>query len=156
MDSQQVLQYLKRLPGVTGGFISNASQQVIASDVPLTFDETMLSGMALDGSNALETLRSEQPDFDELRIDFDLMTVLIRDLDGDLLFVLIDQKDEISSIRIAANVVSKRYQKGSGISGASSESSASPLGGGGLSLSLGKQPMPEKPEKKKSGGSIWG
>lgn len=155
MDSLQVLQYIKRLPGVAGVFVADQSSRILASEVPPMFDDAALNGMATDGLNALETLRAEVPDFNELRIDFDLMTILIRDLDGPLLFVLIDDASEVSSVRIAGNVASKRYSGES--ESASVLDATSQHGGSRFSLGSSKKEKSEKLDKKKdSGGSIWG
>jgi len=146
---------MKRLPGVAGAFIANPAGQPVAAEVPPLFDEITLEAMAMDGMNAIETLRSELPSCHELRIDTALMTVLIKDLSGSLLFTLVDHIDEASSIRIATNVVAKRYAPEADAPVATSKGSSS--GEGVFSLGGGrKKEKPPKPDKPSSGGGIWG
>ncbi|MGJ8676616.1 MAG: roadblock/LC7 domain-containing protein [Akkermansiaceae bacterium] len=152
MNPDQIIQYLNRLPGVSGCFVFSHQNETLASEMPSVFDSEMVHGMGVDGTNAIETLRSDDSSYYELRVDFEIMSILIRYLEGAYLFVLVDKPDEIASIRIASNVASKRYV-------ASDPSTTVPASPETTPISLkpaqetGAVPTKEKP---KNSGSIWG
>jgi len=155
MNSQQIIDYLKRLPGVTGSFVCSTTGGILATEMPEIYDQEMIAGIASDGISAFETICSEKSDLSDLRVDFDIMSILIRLLDNAFLFILVDKQEGMSSIRIAANVAAKRFSPNSPEDTALPSASTSPL-----SLQstqeIQTKPVKAKKEKPKNNGSIWG
>lgn len=171
MNSDQTIAYVTRLPGVMGCCLSDELGEPIAVQLPPMYDEEMIRAMVMDGQNALETLRSEMPTTNELRIDTSTLSVLLRQMSSHLMIALVQDPQEIASIRIALNVAAKRYTPspaattpvplGTGEPEALSQIPELEQTGGLFSLRRAKaksqKPAPEKKEPpKKGGGSIWG
>lgn len=109
MNPEQVTFYIMRLPGVAGCFIVDEEGIKKASHLPTDFREDVIFGMANDGLDLMETFRAEMPGCQEIRMDVEGITILIRALMDHLLFVFIDESAELPTIRTGAKVCSKRY-----------------------------------------------
>lgn len=109
MDQQQLLQYVSNLNGVGGCFMADSLGQVLSSMMPEIFDDAMLAAVAINASHLLETFKSDLPDCQDVQLDMELMSLYVREMSGDLLVIIIQDGAQLPSIRIAANVASKRY-----------------------------------------------
>lgn len=109
MNPEQVIFYIMRLPGVAGCFIVDEEGLTKASHLPPDFVDEVIFGMANDGIDAMETFRAEIPGCNEIRLDVESITILIRALKEHLLFVFVDESIEVPAIRTGATVCAKRY-----------------------------------------------
>ncbi len=111
MAPQEIVTYLSRSIGVTGSAVISGEGKVLARELPDTFDPETLPAVFRHGCTALEALRRKLPSAYEIRLDTNLMTFFLRDLNGAFLVVLVYDTSKANSAKISIDVVAKRYQK---------------------------------------------
>lgn len=109
MNGEQVIFYMMRLPAVAGCFIVDEEGLTVASHLPGDFSGEITFGMATDAIDAFETFKAALPGCNELRLDIEQITILIRTLKNHLLFVFIDEMAEMAAVRTGAIVCANRY-----------------------------------------------
>ena len=158
MQTEQLLQYINDLAGVSGCFVASSTGEVLGAALPAIFDETMVNATIKNGSNVLETFRAELPECDEVHFDMSVAGVYLRALEGATLFVILESSDDLAATRIAANVGAKRYQPAVASTKSMPAENSPPLQTKRSAFGFGQRseassPAAEAPKKKRG---IWG
>ena len=109
MNTEQSIAFVLNMAGVEGSYIVSDSGDIIGQNMPSMFDELMLKEIATNAINVLETFRSEIESCNEIQLDMELKSLYVKSLLGSLIFILISDTSQQANIRIACNVVAKRY-----------------------------------------------
>ncbi len=153
MKIPQLIQYLNNLAGVEGCYVASSDGGILGKEMSSIFDDEILSEVAVNVSNVMETFKAELSACKELHFEMELKRLYVRDLGDSLLLVLVDELDQLANIRVAANVVAKRFDRG----GEQASPERTPVQ---TTTSLfgprRKKETKPKPAAKDGGGGIWG
>ena len=111
MLHEDLIQYLSRSIGVDGAILLGPTGDVLASQLPPSFDSRVIPVLFQYGRSALEASREKLPTAYEIRLDTHQLTFFLRDLGGAFLVVVAFDSSKANSVKISLDVVAKRFQK---------------------------------------------
>lgn len=103
---KQVLEEVKAIPGVVGGFIFNSRKGVAASNLPPVFREAKLANMGKILSKMYLSSKTNFSDITEISLYYEESVVIIREPGADLfLIVICDPSVNLNLLAMSMNLI---------------------------------------------------
>jgi len=107
---KEILLSIKALDNVHGAFVTHASGQLIAREMPAVFDDSMLKNVGEVAGRCVAGLQTTDT-VDELDLVFDNALLVVRNLGDATLFTLCDSEINTSFLNLTAKVAADRIKE---------------------------------------------
>lgn len=104
-----VLKFLTELDDVEGAFVVDEQGGLVSASMPPIYDHGYCSRMGGQALRLLDSLAVEMPGISEIVLRMSLLHVVLRRIGSNLLVVLIQPGTRITSLRVAMNVVTGKF-----------------------------------------------
>jgi hypothetical protein len=107
----QVLEDIKAIPGVVGGFIFNARSGIAANNLPPVFRETKLITIGKAGSKMYASGKSSFSDVTEISLYYEESIVIVREIaDGLFLVMICDPSLNINLLNMSVKLIMDEFK----------------------------------------------